>query len=519
MDKLTAASTPRSGSRISLPDDLLLLQEKAFAFESELHERKRIQQELEEREAELRDFLDNAVVGMHWVTPDGAILWANRAELKLLGYEPEEYIGRPISDFHADRPVIDDILERLGRNEELHGYEARLRCKDGSIRHVRIDSNVLMRDGQFIHTRCFTTDVTEKKQAELALLRMAAIVESSDDAIISKDLNGVVTTWNDAARRIFGYQAEEMIGRSITLLMPPESLNDEDLIMSKIKAGERISHFHTVRVAKDGRRIEVSLTVSPVKDQRGTVVGAAKIVRDITSQRQMEAALHTSERLASVGRLAATVAHEINNPLEAVTNLIYIAKGHAEASEEIKSCLDAADEELRRVAHLTQQTLGFYRDTSKPTLLNLSLVFERVLNVYRRKCESKGLTIEPQIESDLTITAVDGEMKQILSNLLSNAIDASTEGGRIRIRARNVSSLRSDGRAVRITFADSGLGISREDKERVFAAFFTTKAAVGTGLGLWITKDLLEKRGGHIRFRSSTAQPSGTVMSFYLPSE
>jgi signal transduction histidine kinase len=142
-----------------------------------------------------------------------------------------------------------------------------------------------------------------------------------------------------------------------------------------------------------------------------------------------------------------------------------------------------------------------------------------VLNVYRRKCESKGLTVEQEIEPDLTITAVDGEVKQILSNLLSNAIDASTEGGRIRIRARNVSSLQSDGRAVRVTFADNGVGISNEERERVFAAFFTTKAAVGTGLGLWITKDLLEKRGGHIRFRSSTAQPSGTVMSFYLPSE
>jgi PAS domain S-box-containing protein len=519
MNKLSTTSPFRSDSHVSSPDDFELLQQKALAFESEIQEHKLIRQELQEREAELRDFLDNAVVGMHWVAADGSILWANRAELKLLGYEPEEYIGRPISDFHADRPVIEDILQRLGRNEELHGYEARLHCKDGSIRHVRIDSNVLMRDGQFIHTRCFTTDVTEKKQAELALLRMAAIVESSDDAIISKDLNGVVTTWNDAARRIFGYQPEEIIGRPITLLMPPECLNDEDLIISKIKSGERISHFQTVRVAKDGRRIEVSLTVSPVKDQRGTVVGAAKIVRDVTSQKQMEAALHTSERLASVGRLAATVAHEINNPLEAVTNLIYIAKGHAEASEEIKNCLDAADEELRRVAHLTQQTLGFYRDTSKPALLDISQILEVVLNIYRRKCESKGLTIEQQIESNLTITAVGGEVKQVLSNLLSNASDASTAGGKIRIRARSGLSLRSGGRGIRVTFADSGVGISNEDNEKVFAAFFTTKAAVGTGLGLWITKELLDKRGGRIRFRSSTAEPSGTVMSFYLPSE
>jgi PAS domain S-box-containing protein len=144
---------------------VLLLQQKAQALETEIHERKRVQQALQDREAELRDFLENAVVGMHWVGADGTILWANKAELTLLGYGRDEYVGRHISEFHADAPVIDDILQRLGRNEELHGYEAGLRCKDGSIRYVRIDSNVLVRDGQFIHTRCFTTDITEKRQS------------------------------------------------------------------------------------------------------------------------------------------------------------------------------------------------------------------------------------------------------------------------------------------------------------------------------------------------------------------
>jgi PAS domain S-box-containing protein len=497
---------------------VLFLQQKAQALETEIHERKRVQQALHDQETELRDFLENAVVGMHWVAADGTILWANKAELNLLGYERAEYVGRHISDFHADVPVIDDILQRLGRKEELHGYEARLKCKDGAIRYVRIDSNVLVRDGLFVHTRCFTTDITEQKQSELAMYRMAAIVESSDDAIISKDLNGIVTDWNQSAERIFGYKAREIIGRPITTLIPTEFLNDENVILAKIRAGERVDHFETVRVKKNGDRIDVSLTISPIRDQRGSIVGAAKILRDITTQKQLETKLRITERLASVGRLAATVAHEINNPLESVINFIYMAKEHPEASVEIKRYLNSADGELRRVAHITQQTLGFYRDNSQPFVLVIADVIQDVLTIYERKCQYKTLNIEQRIEPDLTLSAVQGELKQILSNLIANAIDASKEGGKIVICARTSHHFPLGERGVRITIADNGVGISDENKRNLFTPFFTTKTAVGTRLGLWITKDLLEKKGGRILFRSGDSERSGTVMTIYLPS-
>ncbi|HEX4758401.1 MAG TPA: PAS domain S-box protein [Terracidiphilus sp.] len=497
---------------------VLILQQKAQALETEVQERKRVQQAFQDREMELRDFLENAVVGMHWVAADGTILWANKAELALLGYERSEYVGRHISEFHADIHVIDDILERLKRNEELHVYEARLKCKDGAIRYVQIDSNVLVRDGEFVHTRCFTTDITERKQSERALHRMAAIVESSDDAIISKDLNGVVTDWNKSAERIFGYEAAEIVGRPITVLIPAEFMNDENMILAKIRAGERIDHFQTVRLRKNGDRIDVSITISPIRDQRGSIVGAAKIVRDITAQKKLETKLHMSERLASVGRLAATVAHEINNPLEAVINFIHIAKEQCEASEEIKRYLNAADKELARVAHITQQTLGFYRDNSHPKPLVIADVLQDVLTVYERKCQYKALNVEQRIEPGLTLNTMQGELKQILSNLIANAIDASKRNGKIVICARTAHHFPSGGSGVRITIADDGVGISDENKEKLFAPFFTTKAAVGTGLGLWIVKDLLEKRGGRIRFRSSDSDRTGTVMTIYLPS-
>src|SRR4029077_7413852 len=299
--------------------------------------------------------------------------------------------------------------------------------------------------------------------------------------------------------------------------IPLELLSDETLILSKIRAGERVEHFQSVRLHKNGERIDVSLTVSPIKDEQGTVIGAAKIARDITQQKKMEAALHTSEKLASVGRLAATIAHEINNPLEAITNFIYLAKQHPNLPEKVQRYLNLADHELARVAHLAQQTLGFYRDSSQLVELAISEVVEDVLAVYEGKFRYKGLMIDRQIEPGLTIYTSQGELKQVLSNLVANAIDASHDRGKIIIRARASRHFQSGHHGIRITIADNGAGIPSRHKAKVFVPFFTTKKEVGTGLGLWITKDLLEKRGGHIRFRSSVSSPSGTVMSIYLP--
>lgn len=342
-------------------------------------------------------------------------------------------------------------------------------------------------------------------------------MESSDDAIVSKDLNGIVTSWNKSAERIFGYSAEEIVGKPILMIIPPELHGDEPGILAKIRAGERIEHFETVRVGKNGDRIDVSLTVSPIKDREGNIVGAAKIARDITRQKKLEAALRTTERLASVGRLAATVAHEINNPLEAITNFIYLAKQQPNLSEKLQRYLDNADHELRRVAHIAQQTLGFYRDNSRPAKLAAGELIEDVLTIYERKLTYKQLKVEREIEPELVINAVGGELKQVLSNLIANAIDASSAGGTIRIRARATRRFGSGSCGVRITVGDTGAGISRYHQQQLFLPFFTTKRDVGTGLGLWITKDLVEKRGGKIRFRSRDRKPSGTVMSIFLP--
>jgi PAS domain S-box-containing protein len=401
-------------------------------------------EELQRRERELADLIENAPVGLHWVGADGTILWANQAELDLLGYTREEYIGRHIAEFHADEDVISDILTRLTRNETLHSYEARLRCKDGSIRYVLISSNVRREDGEFIHTRCFTRDITERKRSEEALrdneeqfravvetapdaiitideestllfvsqsiekifgytaaellgqpltmlmpeylrhlhqagikryletgqkhigweavelpglhkdgreipleisfseftskgkrhftgiarditqrkltetklFQMAAIIESSDDAIISKKLDGTILSWNPGAERLYGYTPEEAIGKPITMLIPSDQPDEEPQIIERIKRGERIDHYETVRMRKDGKRVDISLTVSPVRDASGRIIGASKIARDISERK----------RAVEAQRFLTDATREIASTLDYETTLKSVAR-------------------------------------------------------------------------------------------------------------------------------------------------------------------------------------------------
>ena len=251
-------------------------------------ERRQAQLALEESESELSDFFENASVGLHWVGPDGTILRANRTELNFLGYSPEEYIGHNIAEFHVDQALIADILKRLHAGETIQNCEARMRSKDGTIKDVLIDSSVRWVDGTFLHTRCITRDITDRKRGEEAQARLAAIVESSQDAIISKTLKGIIMSWNAGAEKMFGYTAEEAIGQSITILIPPDRIDEERMILDRVSHGHHIEHYETVRVKKDGRHIHVSLTISPVRDVLGRIVGVSKISRDITVRKRAE---------------------------------------------------------------------------------------------------------------------------------------------------------------------------------------------------------------------------------------
>ncbi len=220
------------------------------------------------------------------------------------------------------------------------------------------------KEGRVLGISKMARDITHEKQLNEVRFQLAAIVESSDDAIMTKDLNGIITSWNRAAERIFGYTEREMIGTSILTLIPEDLRSEEETIIRKIQLGERIDHYETVRLNKKGERLDVSLTISPLKDASGKIIGASKVLRTIGERKQMEKNLLQAEKIAATGKMAATIAHEINNPLESVLNLIYLARTNASDADEVVTYLNTAEEELLRVSHIAKQTLGYYREHS-----------------------------------------------------------------------------------------------------------------------------------------------------------
>lgn len=443
--------------------------------------------------------------------------------LKRLFGLPASAEVRTTEDFvrlvHSDD--VPDLLAAVERCRQGADFETEYRVKlpDGSIRWLYDRGKMVFKNGKPAYLVGACTDTSSRKEEESANLKLAAIVESSDDAIVSKDLNGIVASWNAAAERIFGYKAAEIVGRPITTIIPPELHDDETRILNKLRRGERIDHFETVRVTKSGERLDVSLTISPIKDQNGRVIGAAKIARDITQRKKTEEALRMSDKLATTGRLAATVAHEINNPLESVVNLVYLAKSQKGLPENVREYLLAAEEELDRVSQLTRQALGFYREKTAATSIRVAPILSQLRTVFSPKTTNKRIDLQIEVDQDPEIVAVPGELRQLFANLLSNSIDAVPLDGTIRVRISQFRDFNGSGLSgARVTIADSGPGIDPAHRARIFEPFFTTKKEVGTGLGLWVSKGIVDRHRGRIRLRSKTTPgKSGTVFSVFLP--
>lgn len=344
--------------------------------------------------------------------------------------------------------------------------------------------------------------------------RLEITLRSIGDAVIATDPRGRITFLNPAAENATGWKNHEASGhllKDVFRIVNEQTRNPaEDPVEKVIRMGGVVGLAnHTVLIRKDGTEVPIDDSAAPILNA-GVLTGVVLVFRDVTQSRAKEVALLRAEKLASVGRLAATVAHEINNPLEAVTNLLYLI-GTSDDISITRTLASAAEQELARASHVSKQTLSFARDSRRPEAVELPHLLDDVIRLYSNKLQSKGVMISKRYRSNIAAMVSQNDVRQVISNLLSNAIDAERTGGRIDVR---VSTSAGCG-TVRLTVADRGCGIPPEQISRLYEPFFTTKSDVGTGLGLWITKEIVDAHGGRIQVRSRTGR--GTVFSIVWP--
>jgi len=472
----------------------------------DVSQRRRAQLALEQRERELADFFDNAGVALHWIDVDGVVVRANQAALDLLGYAAGEFVGHHIAKFHVDRDVADDALARMLRGDSLSRYPARMRSKDGSIKTVLIDSSSLSDNGRFVHARCLMFDVTERKREEETRSLLAAIVAASDDAIVSKTLDGIILTWNDGAQRLFGYTPEEAVGQAIDLIIPPELRFEERQILERLRSGQRIDHFETVRVAKDGRRLDISLTISPVRDDSGRVIGASKVARDITEKKQVEAALRDADRRKD--EFLATLAHELRNPLAPIRHALEILVRAGGDHRLFRQATDILTRQITHMVRLVDDLLDVSRITRdrlhlRKTRVELSSVIEHALEASKPLLDRDRQTIVISLpDRPIDLEADPVRLAQVFSNLFNNASQYTEPGGHIWLTGEQ------HGREIVLIVKDNGIGMPADQLDGIFEMFAqigddNERPRRGLGVGLALARRLVQLHGGSVTARSA----------------
>ncbi|MGA7951953.1 MAG: PAS domain S-box protein [Gloeobacterales cyanobacterium] len=530
-------------------------------------ESKQIGTKMNRREQELTDFFEHGAVGLHWVGPAGHILRANQAELALLGYSHEEYVGQHIAKFHVDEEVIEDILQRLSANETLHNYEARLRCKDGSIKHVLIDSNVFWEDGQFIHTRCFTRDISttkqreeEQRQREEALRQSTrlqqAILDSANYTIISTDPQGIMLTFNAAAQRWLGYSAEEVVGK-----VTPAIIHDLDEIVQRAEVlsrelGTHIEPGFEVFVAKarqgipdenewtyirkDGSRFPVLLSVTALRDEQGELTGFLGIGSDITLEKRLEEErkqaeeeirhlnAELEERVAKrtmqlevankeLEAFSYSVSHDLRAPLRSIDGFSQVLmEDYSERlDDEGRDYLQRIRAAAQRMAHLIDDLLNLARVTRSDMhreRVDLSALAETITTELQQAHPDQ--VVECIIAPGLVADGDAHLLKIVLENLFSNAWkftarhpEAHIEFGSIRQpNGQRAYFVRDDGAGFDMAYADKLFG--------AFQRLHGTTEFPGSGIGLATVQRIIHRHGG--RIWAEAALEKGATFYFTL---
>ena len=528
----------------------------------------RQERQLQRRKEELTVFFENASVALHWVGPDGIIQWANPAELAMLGYSKEEYEGRHIGEFHADQEVIENILRRLAGGERLKEYEARLRCKDGSIKDVLIDSSVLWDANRFVHTQCFTRDITRQKQSEAALreseARFRHMADTAPVMVWMTDDHGSCIYFNKSWYDFTGQTAESALGagwRNAVHADDREQVRATYLAAAEKREPLRLEYRMR---RKDGEYRWTIDAAAPRFGASGEFLGYIGSVIDITERRQAEEALKQAQRqsdelnsflesrvaeraadlqrasaerehlqeqllqaqkMESVGTLASGVAHDFNNLLNIILSYATIMRLDGKNPGRIEEATCVIEETVKRGATLVQQLMALGRKNEiKFESVALNSIASELAGLLT---ETLAETIVVAVELERELPAINGDANQLhqaLLNLCVNARDALSESGRIELKTETVAGAElrrrhpqaAAERYVAISVRDTGSGMDDATQRRIFEPFFTTKASgQGTGLGLAVVYGIVKNHAGFIEVKSRIAH--GTTFCIYLP--
>jgi len=337
----------------------------------------------------------------------------------------------------------------------------------------------------------------ELRQNEARFRTRAELLELATEAIIVRDLDGAIRFWNAGAESLYGWNREEVMGREIHQLLRTVFPISRDEVESTLRE-KKLWQGNLLQYTRSGREIVVASRKTMKREDNEIL----EVNRDITVQLKSEEALRESEKLAAMGRVAGIIAHEINNPLAAITNIFYLLRNHQSLNDEARSYADAAEQELSRVSHITRQTLSFYRESKQPTPIRVHELLDDVAELQRRAFQANKIELQKRYFSASNVTGFPVELRQVFLNLISNAVQAMPQGGILRLRVGDAIDWTTGQRGPCVSVIDTGVGIKPEDARRLFEPFFSTKAAKGTGLGLWISKGILQKYSGRISYRS-----------------
>jgi PAS domain S-box-containing protein len=497
---------------------------------------------------ELLEAFPDAIVA---VDRNGTMVQVNSQAQELFGYDREELIGQKVEmlvpdsyrgqhQHHRQDFAQEPRTRRMGADLDLYG-----RRRNGSEFPVEISLSPVSTDqGWFVLSAI--RDISDRKRVAEELRRaneelyrrtteqlgeyrsrLASIVDSSEDAILSKDMQGIITSWNKGAERIYGYTPEEVVGKHISMLVPGDRPDEASKILHRIAQGESIEHYESVRVTKDGQHLDMSISVSPLSDAADKIVGASVIARDITTQKKAEGQLRQSQKMEAIGRLAGGVAHDFNNILAIINACTEFLRDRIDPSTEPSTYVENIRKATDRGASLTKQMLAFSRTSAiQPRILDLNERLREITKLLRPLLgDDVEILVVPRSGSAV-VEADPGQLDQIVVNLAINARDAMPHGGKFILETGAVKlddtfaeqqQAITAGKYVLLAVSDTGNGMDHATVSRVFEPFFTTKeVGKGTGLGLATVYGIVKQSGGHIFVYSELGH--GTTFKIYLPS-